>query len=223
MLFRSQAETTVEIQINTGSQAYIATDSAGNELATIAGDSFRFGLDGKLFMLPFQGEFDGEISFEDNVFELRVDKASFDFFGVIGVDVSGYINSKGEFLIQGGVSFGVSLGPLQIEGGLELTLAHNGFGGRLYGSVGLEIDLGFFSKTITLAGIDASIGIFSSVAHASLSVTALGITFSGSKTWRLGPDPVLAEMSGGTLYLNVGDRAERRRSEEHTSELQSHV
>jgi len=205
-----QAETTVEIEINTGSQAFLAKDSSGNELATVAADSFRLGLEGSLFMLPFQGTLDGEISFEGDTFEVRINEAKFDFFGVVIVDVSGYIRSDGEFQIDGAVSFGVDLGPIKIRGGLELTLAHDGFAGRLYGSVGLKIDLGFYSKTVTLAGIDASISIFTSVAHASLSVTALGITFSGSETWRLGPDPVIAEMSGSTLNLNVGDRADRR-------------
>jgi len=190
------------IEINTGNQVY----------AGVTANTFRIGFAGSLDLSAFEVAFEGEMSLVDDVFELKIEDASLDFFGVASLEVEGYIRSNGEFFIHAEAEFGVDMAIIQISGGIELWFGTDRVGGRLHGSVDVCIDMGFWEINETLAGIDAMIDLTKVSAAASITVTVFGISVSGDASWSWGAPPVIASQVGGTVYLHMGDRGVDRGS-----------
>ncbi|MBT3784252.1 hypothetical protein HOF92_04690, partial [bacterium] len=178
-----------------------------------AGTTFKLSIDGALNIFTFEVEFAGSISIIDGIFELRVDNASLDFFGFVKLGISGYIRSDGQFELTGKVDFDLNLGPLSLDFGFELTIGTSKFAGRVWGSVGIEIDLGLFEINETLAGFEGEVEVTAASAYMAISITAFGVSVSQDKAWSWGAPPVIAHQSGDTLYLHSGQMGQDLRGD----------
>ena len=174
---------------------------------------FRSSLEGALNILTFEVDFAGSISIIDGIFELRIDNASLNFFNFLSVGMSGYIRSDGEFEITGMVDFDLNLGPLALDFGFELTIGTSKFAGRVWGSIGIDIDLGLFSISETLAGFEGEVEVNQTSAYMGISVTVFGITVSADKAWSWGDPPVIAHQVGDVLYLHSGQMGQDLRGD----------
>ncbi|MEN9774726.1 MAG: hypothetical protein RL322_1796, partial [Pseudomonadota bacterium] len=195
------------LEINTGSDDYIPI---GSDTRPIEGGTlFRLELDGALKILALEAEFNGVVSIVDEVLELRINKATFDFFGFIAVDVSGYVRSDGNFLIQGKVDIEVDMVVLSLKAGMSVTFSNRQFALSVYGSLDIDIDLGFFSIKRTLAGFSGEIELTAASASLAARVTVAGFSISGSYSWSWGAPPVITHQIDDVLYLNAGDVVDR--------------
>ncbi|MCJ8343933.1 hypothetical protein MJH12_00160, partial [bacterium] len=167
---------------------------------------FSLELDGKLKIVAFDVAFKGGISVINDVFELRIDNASIDFFGSLSIKISGYFKSDGNFSLTGAVDFGINLGILELSAGMSMTISNTVFKASVYGSLDLHIDMGFFEINETLAGFSGEIEITAASAYLAASVTIAGMSISGDYTWSFGAPPIIANKSGDVLYLNMGQR-----------------
>jgi len=185
------------LQINTSS----TTTYAG-----VAPSTFVVNVDGTVQVLLFEMDAQVTIAAQNDVFRIGLDNLSLDFFGFINVTVNGFVESDGDFAINGETSVGIDLGPLDISGGLAVNLSNTSFGGRLWGEVSVGIDfpwpIGWIG--VTLAGIEGAIELGAASAYVGITVTALGIDFGGSMSWSWGAPPDIARQVGDTVYLNMG-------------------
>ena len=191
------------IEINTGDQEYAGVDA----------NTFRIAAGGTIDILALSGTLQAEMSIVDGLFELRLNEASISFFGVLDIGISGFIRSNGEFRITGEVDFNIDLGILEFYTNFELTVANDGFELFVRGGVDLVLDFGLFEKSFTIAGVEGFIQLYPKSASLSITVTVIGISVSGSISWGIDVDPILATQVDGTLYLNIGDRAAERGKE----------
>ncbi|MFZ9626421.1 MAG: hypothetical protein ACO3AD_14260, partial [Burkholderiaceae bacterium] len=201
------------LEINTGSQDYTPLRLPGDTVdpdPIRANTIFRVALDGKIKIIAFDVEFKGEISIIDNIFEVRVDKAELNFFGVFKTSFSGYIRSNGEFLLKGATDFNIDLKIIKFQLGWSFTFSNKYFALSVYGRLMIDIDLGLFSIKTTLAGFSGDIELTPASATLRASVTVFGFSVSAGKTWSWGPPPVISSMEGDTVYLHMGDYANRR-------------
>ncbi|MFM8554973.1 MAG: hypothetical protein ACKODG_02120, partial [Betaproteobacteria bacterium] len=155
-------------------------------------------------------DFKGEISIIDNVFEVRIDKAELNFFGVFKTTFSGYIRSNGEFLLKGSTEYNIDLAIIKFQLGWSFTFSNKYFAISVYGRLLIDINLGLFSIKTTLAGFSGDIELTPASATLRASVTVFGFSVSAGKTWSWGPPPVISGMEGDTVYLHMGDYANRR-------------
>jgi hypothetical protein len=164
---------------------------------------------GKIKILAFEIDFQGGISIVDGVFEIRVDKAGLDFFGVLDVEISGYLRSNGEFEVKGSVDLVVDMEVLKLRAGMSITFSDKLFAASVYGSLDISLDLGFFEINETLAGFSGEIELTASSASLAASVTIAGMSISAGYSWSWGAPPVITTQINDVLYLNMGDVADR--------------
>ncbi|MBV5346868.1 hypothetical protein JZU46_01425, partial [bacterium] len=194
------------LEINTGSADY--TPLLGGE--AIKGDTkFKLDMEGGIKILAFDIGFKGGMSLIDDVFEIRLDKAELDFFGVLKVNISGYLQSDGDFEIKGSVDLKVDMEILVLKAGMSMTFSNKLFAASVYGSLDVHLDLGFFEINTTLAGFSGEIILTPASATLNASVTVAGISVAAGYKWSWGADPVISSRVGDTLYLHMGDTPNR--------------
>ena len=194
------------LQINTSSLAY--TTLHGDVIA--ANTLFDLELDGTLKVLAFDVDFHGRMSVVDSVFKLEFD-GSLNFFNALQIEVGGYITSEGAFEIRGKAEINIYLGPLHLNAGMSVLFSSQPrFAAAAWGSLDFELDLGLFEIDFTIAGFRGEIDITPASAYLAARATVMGITVSGSYTWRWGAPPDISHLaSDGTLYLHMGDQSGR--------------
>ncbi|MEH6445635.1 MAG: calcium-binding protein, partial [Oceanospirillaceae bacterium] len=164
---------------------------------------------GKIKILAFEIDFQGGISIVDDVFEIRIDKAGLDFFGVLDVEISGYLRSNGEFEVTGSARLYVDMEVLILDAGISMTFSDKLFAASVYGSLDINLDMGFFEINETLAGFSGEIELTASSASLAAEVTIAGISISAGTSWSWGNPPVITTQINDVLYLNMGDVADR--------------
>ncbi|GAB5560759.1 MAG: hypothetical protein SynsKO_24060 [Synoicihabitans sp.] len=177
------------ISIEAGATLMINT-STKQEYAGVEKNTFLLGLNGSSRLLVFEGDFAGSVGFVDGDFELRIDKYRISYFGVVTLNVEGYIRSANDFSFEAEAVMGIDLGILELSGRIYLAVSDSGFAGEISGALKAKIKLGFFTKTFTLAAFNAGISYNDPKLKVSIGVTIAGIKFSGSRTWEFGKDPV---------------------------------
>ena len=196
------------IGIDAAAVLEINTSDTTSYAGVAAGTTFNLDLDGSLHVLAFDIDFHGGMRVQNDVFRLELN-ASLDFFGFTRIAIGGYIESDGDFEINGSVGIHVGMGPLSLNAGMSITLSNTRFAASVYGSLELDIDLGLFSITATLAGFSGSIELTEASAHLAASVTIVGISVDADYFWSWGDPPVITTQIGSTLYLNMGDEYNR--------------
>ncbi|QJW84658.1 hypothetical protein HK414_16055 [Ramlibacter terrae] len=196
-----------DIGITAQATPEINTSNERELVGVQAGRDFRLGLVGTMNMLALKVDLDAAISTDDDVFELRLNNASVNFFNsnLIELRVSGYIRSDGEFEIKGHAGFNLDMGPLKLSAGLDVLVSDDEFAVSFEGALRLVIDFGLFEIDETPAGFSGSIRITPVSADLAASVTIAGITASGSFQWRWGPKPQISHVENGVLKLHMGD------------------
>ncbi|MFT7684204.1 MAG: hypothetical protein ACI935_003732, partial [Moritella dasanensis] len=193
------------LEINTGSDDYTTLHGDVIKADTV----FNLELDGAIKILAFEIDFQGGMSIVDNVFEIRVDKAGLSFFGVLDVDISGYLRSTGEFEIKGSVDLVVDMEVLKLRAGMSMTFSDKLFAASVYGSLDISLDMGFFEINETLAGFSGEIELTASSASLAAKVSIAGVSISAGTSWSWGNPPVITTQINDVLYLNMGDVADR--------------
>ncbi|MFC1516467.1 Ig-like domain-containing protein, partial [Thermodesulfobacteriota bacterium] len=138
------------LEINTSGTEKTVLDALGDK-HEISGNTYKVSVaaDIDLFgVLEAAGSV--EIGVENGDFLIDVN-ATLDFFSILDVGISGYINTNGSFSFTGNLELDLTYAGFGIRGDLAVTLSNSGFSG--HGSVGLVV-----------AGIDINI------ASAELSV-----------------------------------------------------
>lgn len=194
------------LELNTSSSAVMV----GGKL--VAANSFEVHVDATLKVWIFEAKGGVTISLKDGVLSLALENLKIDFFGVVTLEVDGYIRSNGEFMITGSVDFVIKLGPIHLGGGIELTLSDTGFSGRAYGSLSVVFSLPWPLPDIDfeLAGFEGRFAFRPTSIELGLSVRVFGIGFNESVIWSFGPPPILATKTGSVLRLNMGTFAHAR-------------
>ncbi len=165
--------------ISAGATLEINTSQEQEYAGVDPGTTFFLGLEGQIHILAFDVDFKGSMSVIDDVFELRIDHAGLDFFGVFDVDVSGYIRSDGHFSITGSAHLGIDMGPLELNAGMSVTLSDTRFAATVYGSLDIHIDLGL-SRSTRRWRLQRHDRAHAGSAYLSARVTIVGISVSGS-------------------------------------------
>ncbi|MDA1274964.1 MAG: calcium-binding protein [Verrucomicrobia bacterium] len=182
-----------------------ATDTVSSQpsLYTLEPETLEIYIIGKAKLIAFDIAFEGGMRYSNGIFELTF-AGSLDFFGVVTINVGGYIRSNGEFRISGTAGFEIDMGIIVFRSQFSVTIGHDIVQLRVAGSVDIEIDLGFIEISETLAGIDGDIKLTPISASLALTVTVLGFSVSGSILWTFGPEPIIATQIGDALRLNMG-------------------
>ncbi|MCJ8346326.1 calcium-binding protein, partial [bacterium] len=199
-----------ELKIQAGGNMELNNSKLHEYAGVAAGTQLKLELDGKLKVFAMEANFAGGITIENNVFELRIDQASFDFFGVLSLNASGYIRSDGNFSLTASASLDINMGVLSLSAGLSLTVSNTQFAFSFYGALSVDIDLGFFKIKETLAGFSGQIELTQASAYLQAQATIAGLTVSGDFAWSFGAPPVITNQIGDTLYLNMGSRGHLR-------------
>ncbi|MBC8505088.1 MAG: tandem-95 repeat protein, partial [Chloroflexi bacterium] len=204
------------LEVNTSS----SSQCVGSDLPLCVGgriishDTYKVTIDGDLQFWMLQANADFEIGVEGGHFKIAID-VDVNFFDLVTLDVTGYVRSDGDYYFHGEVDIDIPLGPFTLEGGFELTIDDSGMSGRAWGEVNLEIDMPwpFDDIDVTLAGVSGNFEFLAYGIKVAVTVTVVGIDFSGSAEWTWDP-PELARKGTGananTLYLNMGDDAGER-------------
>ena len=87
-MFQLGANANVKLEIN--------TDKDDNHLDVNAGTDFKLTLSGGVFVSEFTFKLDGEITYQNNVFTIKVDN-EIDFFGIINIGLD-YANKNRTFI-----------------------------------------------------------------------------------------------------------------------------
>jgi len=197
------------VSIIAGVTLEMNTSSTKMYAGVAAGTTFKIALDGGMYVAPFDISFKGEMSFTNDVFELKIDKADLNFFDAFHLSVSGYIRSDGHFKLTGAYDLTVDMSVLILKAGMSITIGDTEFAASIYGSLDVHLDLGLFEINETLAGFSGAIALTPATAYLQAEVTVCGISVGADHLWRLGPDPVIAHQDGSLLYLNMGDESVR--------------
>jgi len=104
-------------EINTSASAIVVGGR------TVAANSFKIEVDATLKIWIFEAKGSVTFSLNNGVLELSLNNLRIDFFGVVNLEVDGYIRSDGSFSLTGKAAFHIGLGPLVLDGGIELTLS----------------------------------------------------------------------------------------------------
>jgi len=201
------------IGLKAAASLQINTSSTHDYAGVKAGTTFAIDLEGEMKILAFDVGFKGGISIVNSVLELKIDYARLDFFGVLKVDISGYIRSDGNFSLTGRAEMTIDMVILKLNAGMEMTISNKLLAAKVWGSLDVHLDLGFFEINTTLAGFTGEIRLTAASAYLQASVTVAGISVSGSAAWSWGAPPVIATQIGDVLYLNMGDRGTQYRGE----------
>ncbi|MEO7578774.1 MAG: calcium-binding protein, partial [Massilia sp.] len=213
LVFALRLETDIQLGtgvVGIGAHAIleINTSDTTSYAGVAAGTAFNLELDGKLHILAFDVDFHGGMSVVNDIFRLELD-ADLNFFNFLNVHIGGFIESDGDFEITGNVDLHVGMGPLQLYAGMSITFSNTRIAASIYGSLELEIDMGLFTISGTLAGFRGEIELTAASAHLAARVTIIGISVDADAFWSWGDPPVLATQVGDVLYLNMGDTSGR--------------
>ncbi|MFA9373158.1 MAG: Ig-like domain-containing protein, partial [Poseidonibacter sp.] len=203
------------VKINTSSE---------KEYAGVAANTILdIDLDADMYVSTFKLKtISGAITLEGSEFRAEINDAGFDFFGIAEADMSGYITSSGSFNFAMEKSFSVDLGPIWMKAGIDVELSDSGFKGSVWGDIGASVEIPYFydfwngkwlyKEFSASIGFDGAIEFSEIMAHVAAEIDIMGIKISGEETWYMNDSalPVLAEQSGGTLTLNIGDRASKK-------------
>ena len=158
--------------INTGStpQSYktytMAAQTAQFRIDNANIQAFGFAASGSLVATISNGGFDFQIPMSNPI--------SLSFLGLGGMQVYGDFNSNGTFSITGQIGFDAWVGPIELYGGIGVTIANTGFAAWFYG--GANLDCGIFG-VVNLASIGASITLMTDHVEMAAHVKVLGIGF----------------------------------------------
>ena len=189
--------------------AWTNTTLRGEVIA--ANTLFDLELRGAMKILAFNVDFRGRMSVVDEVFKLEFD-GRLNFFNALKVDVGGYITSEGAFEIRGKAEIDIYLGPLHLNAGMSVLFSSQPrFNAQAWGSLDFEAGLRSCSRSTSPSPVSAAeIDITPASAYLAARATVMGITISGSYTWRWGDPPDISHLaSDGTLYLHMGDQSGR--------------
>jgi hypothetical protein len=194
-----------DVTLGDGTVAKADTDFDARLAATI---------DVGLFML----DVGGRMSRVGDVFELRVDRGTLDFFDVVRLDVTGFYRSTGAYLFAAGGEFTFTTLGVTADNKLALSLARDAggvttFRGEMAGAT--RYDWGWLGS-----GDGPAFRSYVTFGPASAAVSArlqiLGVSIPIEFTWQRSgdpagerPDPVIARLEGGVLTLSAGDDPER--------------
>ena len=203
--------------------------------------SSALGIPGNTFRLDLTGELDiaGNFKFDANFYmfvqdgEWKADiSSSLDFFGIGSLNISGSMNSEGEFAfsVNGGVGIGVP--GFGLFGSANFSLSYTDDNGtNLYGngsytvgmSGGASLRVELFGITLASAGFsidyNSGSGVMSVEAGVTIDFGLFEISFShrfSIGTFKITPPPPVnfGSVSNGQLTLNVGGLAGVRGVEE---------
>ncbi|MEQ2008811.1 MAG: calcium-binding protein, partial [Limisphaerales bacterium] len=179
-----------------------------------ASNTYEVSFSGKLQIWVFKVDVSASIRYSGSVLRFSFD-ADLNFFNVVDIRVSGYVQSNGEFRISGSVGVNFDIGPFEWRSEIGITLSNDEFSGYAFGK--LLIDLGVLGD-FTLAGIRAEFSFNKSKGEvrAEISVEIIGIEFSEEVVWSFEPPPILAKKSGSTLYIHMGVDAAKREHQNTT-------
>ena len=154
----------------------------------------------------------------DDIFEIRVDRGTLDFFGVARLDVGGFYRSSGAYLFAASGSTEFTALDVTVTSSLALSLGRDAAGattfrGEMAGNT--WYDWGWLGS-----GNGPSFRSFvtfgPSTAAVSTRLSILGISIPIEFSWKRDgnagserPDPVIARLAGGVLTLSAGDDPER--------------
>ncbi|MEI7701895.1 MAG: hypothetical protein WCK86_19010, partial [Planctomycetia bacterium] len=208
--------------INSGNTSQNFT-TAGGSTVTIPRQTYQVKINATMQMYGFGVTGDISLGVVNGHFEIVINNISLNFFGFTAT-VSGWITDE-SYSITGTAGFGVNFGPLSMSAALAISISGN-YSGQVSASATLRGDVKASVKIAgtryrrTLADITANVSFSKTStevkASASLRVKVLGVVLKGSVNWSMTiatsdvPVPVLYEMSGDTLYLNMGSRASYR-------------
>jgi hypothetical protein len=193
------------LRINTSSLDY--TTLQGDVIK--ANTMFDLELRGVIDIFLFDVEFYGRMSVIDSVFKLEFE-GKLNFFNITTVEIAGYVDSEGNFEFRGKIEIDIYMGPLHLNAGASLLLSSKPrFAAAVWGSLDIEIKIGFINIDFTLAGFRGEIDITPASGYLAARVTVMGISISGSYLWSWTDPPRVSHMEGETLVLNLGDAAGR--------------
>jgi len=200
--------------VNTGSAAV----TLGDGTVIPADTDFDARLAGTIDLGLFTLDVGGRMFRTGDVFEIRVDRGTLDFFGVSRLDVGGFYRSSGVYLFTASGSTQFTVLDVTVTSNLALSLSRDAAGattfrGEMAGST--RYDWGWLGS-----GAGPSFRSFVTFGPASAAVSTrvsiLGISIPLEFTWKRGgdaggerPDPVIARLDGGVLTLSAGDDPER--------------
>jgi hypothetical protein len=190
----------------------------GDGTVIAADTDFDARLTGTIDLGLFTLDVGGRMFRTGDVFEIRVDRGTLDFFGVSRLDVGGFYRSSGAYLFTASGSTQFTVLDVTVTSNLALSLSRDAAGattfrGEMAG--GTRYDWGWLGS-----GAGPSFRSFVTFGPASAAVSTrvsiLGISIPLEFTWKRGgdaggtrPDPVIARLDGGVLTLSAGDDPER--------------
>ncbi len=200
--------------VNTGSTDVTFTDGTVARADTDFDARLTAAIDLGLFTL----DVGGRMFRTGDVFEIRVDRGTLDFFGVARLDVGGFYSSSGAYLFTASGSTQFTVLDVTVTSSLALSLSRDAAGattfrGEMAG--GTRYDWGWLGS-----GVGPSFRSFVTFGPASAAVSTrvsiLGISIPIEFSWKRDgsggterPDPVIARLAGGVLTLSAGDDPER--------------
>ena len=215
-----------------GSGTLEINTSSSTTYFDVAPSTFRIHIMGTVQVMLFKIDATIDIVVQGGLFRFAVD-AELSFYGFINIHVTGFVQSDGQFMIQGVASIRIDLGPLVGSGEIGVTFSNTSFRAWIDVSVELDISLpwpfnilrvtigGRFRAEInvgwTYATVSFTVQVYLQVTleidfgFFSIDITfGSSFTFGGSYTWSWGAPPDIAYQVGDTVYINVGADGYRR-------------
>jgi len=159
----------------------------------------------------------GRLFKQADLWEVRVDQGTLNFFNVATVSGTGFYRSNGAFLfdVRGDLDF--TLMGVTVDSTLALSLARDTAGSNTFtGSFDATstYDFWFGSGTGPSFSAAVSFGPDRASFESRLSIAGITIPLASTWTWPKGtgtsrPEPVIARLEAGVLTLSAGDVADR--------------
>lgn len=190
---------------------YVAVNTHGtNTYFGVGPSSFAFELVGQVKVVVLNAEVTGRITYENGVFAMSF-SGSLNFFNFVSINVSGYVDSQGNFSVTGNVSWSLNIFILRLQGEFSLSFSNSGFSLRVSGSVDIRNPLGFLfgPKWITLVSLSGEVAITSTSALLSITAKILFISIDVDIffSWDgVGARDIMKVEEGDTLDLGGENR-----------------
>ena len=211
------------LQINTSSEAQTVNGHV------VQGSTFLVQIAAELQIWILKATGSITLGVENGVFIMSLDNLEINFFNFVTLTIRGFIKGDGSFLVEARVTIDIPLGPFRLEGGLEIRISNGGndgftLFGRAWGSISIHIGLPWPLPDIdiTLASIEGLFEYRAASIRLGLKISVGPFDMSGEIVWSFAT-PVLARMSGSTLYLNMGVDAVHRGKYFKTDNAESYV
>lgn len=172
--------------------------------------SFAFELVGQIKIVVINAEVTGRITYENGVFAMSF-SGSLNFFNFVSMNVSGYVDSQGNFSVSGRVSFSINLFIIRVGGEFALSFSNSGFSLRVSGSVDIRNPLGFLfgPEWIEILSLSGEVAITSTSALISVTAKILFISIDVDIfiSWDgVGARDIMKVEEGDTLDLGGSDQ-----------------